>query len=177
MRRLLLGAILFSLFVLALSGTASAAPPFAVSETDSYYVFGEIDTTLDDSADSLLLLGSGYAMSKEMTLGVQIGLDENDEDLMGFFLTYTTKPLVLNLDLRWSFPGLTARADALYLLDLLPFRAGLSVGAAIDDSDISSFVEVAASFRLVQGFTLYAAGEYYPDTEENLYQIGVAYGF
>ncbi len=174
MRRMAILSVLVVVLVLATGHAALAAPEFPASGTDSYYVFGEIGSSLYISDEYGLVIGSGFAMNAELTVGVQIQ-SYADTWALGGFASYYLKPLVVNADVRWAFPGLLAKVDALYLLDVRDFKVGVGVGAILNEDDLLFFVEGTASYAVGKDLSAYASLEFFPNIDDFYYHIGVTY--
>ena len=176
MLRILFCLILVSVLSLTAGAAAMAAPVFPASASGEYYAYGEIGSDFMDTSQLCLAIGSGYAMSQELTVGAEV-LSSDGGWSLGGFACYYTKPLAFNADIRWAFPGLSAKVDALYLLDVERFKAGVGVGALFNESDILFFAEVTASTAIGKGLSAYVTGEYFPDIDDLLFQAGVSYAF
>ena len=176
MPRMLCCLILASVLLLTAGTAALAAPVFPASASGEYYVYGEIGSDFVSTDQLCLAIGSGYAMSNELTVGAEV-LSGEDGWSLGGFVCYYTKPLAVNADIRWAFPGLSAKLDVLYLLDVERFKAGVGVGALLNPDDILFFVEGTASAALGKDLSAYVTGEYFPNMDDLLFQAGVSYAF
>lgn len=176
MSRILSSLILASLLLLLAASAVMAAPVFPASVAGEYYVYGEIGSDFVDTSELCLAIGSGYAMSGELTVGAEV-LSNDGGWSLGGFVCYYTRPLAVNADIRWAFPGLSAKADVLYLLDVEQFKAGVGVGALFNEVDVSFFVECTAGIAIGQGLSVYVTGEYFPSIDDSLFQAGVSYAF
>ncbi len=176
MLRILSGLSLVFILSLTAGAAATAAPVFPASVSGEYYVYGEIGSDFMDTSQLCLAIGSGYSMSNELTVGAEV-LSGNDGWSLGGFACYYTKPLAFNADIRWAFPGLSAKVDALYLLDVEKFKAGVGVGALVNESDILFFVEGTASTAIGRSLSAYVTGEYFTNIDDFLFQAGVSYTF
>ena len=174
MRRMVILTALAFVLVLAVGHAALAAPDFPATATGSYYVFGEIGSSLYIPDEYGLVVGSGFAMNTKLTVGVQIQ-SFVDTWTLGVFASYYVKPLAINGDVRWAFPGLLAKVDALYLLDVQDFKVGVGIGAILNRDDLLFFVEGTASFEIGNDLSAYGSLEFFPNIDDFYYHIGVTY--
>ncbi|MCL6614872.1 MAG: hypothetical protein K6U03_09730 [Firmicutes bacterium] len=173
MHRIVYVSILGLVLVAMAAAPALAAPDFAVGRPGSYYVFGEFGSDIRDYGSSFLI-GSGFALDRELTLGVQIQPLE-DGVVLGAFGTYWRQPFAFNADLRLSFPGLAGKLDAIYLLESDRFKAGVGMGFLVNADGSRFFIELTGSLPIEENLALYLAVETFPNTETNLYHFGLTY--
>ncbi|MGQ9779552.1 MAG: hypothetical protein ACUVRM_06710 [Bacillota bacterium] len=174
MRRLVFILLLALGLVTAAAVPALAAPDFAVGPPGSYYLFAEFGADIRDYTRSNLLLGSGFALDKELTLGVQVQ-PFGERFVLGAFGSYWRQPFTLNADLRLAFPGLAGRIDAVYLIKSTRFKAGIGMGLLVNAEKPRFFVTLTGSLPLREGLGLYLTVETFPNTDLNLYHFGLTY--
>ncbi|NLG84971.1 MAG: hypothetical protein GX493_10285 [Firmicutes bacterium] len=174
MRRSLYLLLLTFGFLVSLAGPALAAPDFAVGPPGSYYLFAEFGTDLCASPGTDLVLGSGFALDEELTLGVQIQ-PFGERFVLGAFGSYWRQPFALNADLRLSFPGIMGRVDAVYLIADTRFRMGIGLGLLAKAEESRFFITLTGALPIREELGVYLTVESFPNTDLNYYHIGLTY--
>ena len=124
MKRILVSLVLSLVLVLAIGGSALAAP-VTVGEAGSFSVFGEYGMTFD--AEGALSVGAGYTISDSIAVGILAQLD--DVTFIGGYATLSLGSIVVNAEVLTYSPITWGTVRALYIFDLDTFQLGAGAGS------------------------------------------------